>query len=284
MHGIFTAIGSLASIACYATSLHGASTWLPSFQGFNGIEVLTMTVTMTWIIVCGCFPAVKAAYTLISISRKEMGSLPLQFGWSLLGFGVLTMLHVVEGEAEAGVDAFRLIMLVWLGGMSLSGEVPIVVISGTLLVANDRYFYGCAIPLIWGIAICVFDHPRARRDDQLPLYCQLTYRVRFLGISAVAGATRRCIYLWMRGAPVTICQVRTMHPEDGLVQSTMLFLWSCFVFWALIADRNKDTRISEKVKEREFAERSAGSGNDIKKLNFRVPVTKSPYLSDTKEL
>jgi hypothetical protein len=101
MHGISTAIGSLASIACYATSLHGASTWLPSFQGFNGIEVLTMTVTMTWIIVCGCFPAVKAAYTLISISRKEMGSLPLQFGWSLLGFGVLTMLHVVEGEAEA---------------------------------------------------------------------------------------------------------------------------------------------------------------------------------------
>lgn len=225
LHGVVTAFFGVSSTVLYAISLNGSMDFLPSFGMYKDAESFVRNITMIGIIVSGVWPAVFAAYT----SRGSVAGAVNVSLISSLGFAALVGLLVVEGEAEAGVDPFRLIMVVWLGGMALRQEATLVVISGTLLVANDRYFYGCAVPLAWGIAV-TFKFPPG--STGVPYYrYPIRNRVRFLGISAIAAGVRRCVYLWYRGGPTTICQVRTMQVEDGLVQSTMIFLWAFSVLF-----------------------------------------------------
>ena len=225
LHGVVTAFFGLSAVVLYAISLNGSMDFLPSFGAYNDAEGFARNITMIGIIVSGVWPAVFAAYAARESDAGTVNASLISF----LGFAALVGLLVVEGEADAGVDPFRLIMVVWLGGMALRQEATLVVISGTLLVANDRYFYGCAVPLAWGIAVA-FKFPPG--STNVPYYCYpIRNRVRFLGVSATAAGVRRCVYLWYRGGPTTICQVHTMQTEDGLVQSTMIFLWACSVLF-----------------------------------------------------
>ena len=170
-----------------------------------------------------------------------------------------------------------------MGGMSLVEEAPFTVISGTLLVANDRYFYGCAIPLVWGIAVS-FHNLEAKdgvpKEEEtahvLSPWCGLSHRLRFLGLSTAAGGIRRIIYLFYRGAAVTTCQVRAMQPEDGLVQAVMFLLWAFAVIYAQYKEY------------KENKESTPDKGNytlqAFRKKNFSIPVRRDSGRAVDQEL
>lgn len=273
VHGITTGLTSACAVVSYATSLHGSSSWLPSLDGFTGLGDLgefkassgIMTVVMIGILVCGCFPAVIAYKVLIKRYKDENGSRPPKFYPCLLGFGTLIAFHVIEGEALEGVDPFRVILVVWLAGMSLVEEAPFAVISGTLLAANDRYFYGCAIPLVWGLAVSLHGLTTVKKSSpKLPPWCELNHRLQFLGLSTAAGGIRRIMYLFYRGAAVTTCQVRTMQPVDGLVQAVMLLLWSGAVIYV---------QYKQGQQEKEGQQEEGGKQPQaFKPRNFSIPV------------
>ena len=272
VHGITTGLFSAFAVVSYATSLHGSSSWLPSLDGFTGLGDLEvssgiMTVVMIGILVCGCFPAVIAYKVLIKRYKKEHeNKRPPKFYPCLLGFGTLIAFHVVEGEALEGVDPFRVILVVWLAGMSLVEEAPFAVISGTLLAANDRYFYGCAIPLVWGLAVSLHGLTTVKKaPGKLPPWCELNHRLQFIGLSTAAGGIRRILYLFYRGAPVTTCQVRTMQPVDGLVQAVMLLLWSGAVIYV-------QYKHSQQEKQEESTKPTVVNYTMVKPKNFSIPV------------